>query len=129
LVRKKWGPGSDGYFPLVGLTGQLPAGMIWEKMSTGWFCLDEETALGREPENDLAAGFSSVEIALGEEDPDAGPDAAFAVGRVQHVNVIGYVAALLLRHGLEDCEMGGRRFKDFRSLIGNFLHSFHNSSW
>ena len=48
----------------------VPMGNGSKKELTGCSRLEEKTASGREPEYDLAARFSSIEIALGEEDPD-----------------------------------------------------------
>jgi len=47
-----------------------PMGNDSKKELTGCSRLEEKTASGREPEYDLAARFSSIEIAFGEEDPD-----------------------------------------------------------
>jgi hypothetical protein len=110
---------------------ELKKWMVGQKTpdSAGCFWLDEEAPFGCEPEHYLAARLSSVEVALGEENTDAGPDAALAVSGMQHVHNIGDVATLFFRDCLKYRDMRRGRFKDFGSLIGDFLHSFHNSSW
>jgi hypothetical protein len=109
---------------------------VWEaedekKNLTGGLRLDQEPSPGREPEDDLAAGLPSVEVSLGEEDPDTGPDTVLAVNRTQTIDNLADVAALLVRDRPEDIEMDGRWLEHVRRCKGDCFHSgfFHDVSW
>ena len=97
-----------------------------KKGLTGCLWLEKKTATGSEPENDLAAGFPPVEIALGEEDSYSGPYTVLAVIGLQRMNYMAYVAALFVGNCLENVDVRGGRHKDFGSFVGDF---FHNASW
>ena len=95
----------------------------YEKELTGRFRLEEETTTGCEPEYDLAAGFSPVKIAFGEEDPDRRPDTVLAVVGLQRMNNMTYVAALLVSNCLENIDVRWGRHKDLGSFVGDFFHN------
>jgi len=87
--------------------------------------LDQKSATGREAQNNLAAGFSSIKISFGEEDTDTRPDTAFTVGGMQRVHNITDMAALLVCNSTEDIDLDVRGHKDFRGCKGYFFHVFH----
>jgi hypothetical protein len=72
------------------------------------FCgrlLDQQAPPGSEPENDFTAGFAPVKTSPGQEDPDAGPDAALAETGVQRLDNLPDAAALVVCDSPEDGEM------------------------
>ena len=102
-----------------------------KKRSAGRCRRDQEASPRREPEHDLAAGLPPVKVSLGEEDPDTGPDTALAVAGIQRLDNLADMAALLVRDGPEDVEMGRSRHKNFRCFKGDCFHRgfFHGVSW
>ncbi len=73
--------------------------------------MEEKTATGCQPENNLAAGFPPIKITLGKKDADPGPDSALASGRIQRVHDMIYMAPLFISNCLEDINLdwGGHK--------------------
>ena len=101
-----------------------------KKNSTGGCLQDKEAPLRIEPEQDLAGGLPPIKISLGEEDPDTRPDTALTVARIQVLDNLIDVAALVVCNRPEDVKLGRSWHKNFRCFEGNFWHSnvFHTAS-